>query len=211
MFLDISKAFDKVWHDGLIYKLMSNGIQGEALGILKSFLNDRLQRVVLNGQSSDWEKVCAGVPQGSILGPLLFLLYINDISYNLECKVKLFADDTCLFSIVNDPVESAVALNNDLSKIQQWAYQWKMEFNPDLTKHAAIVLFSCKNNKILHPQLLFNDQIVIKVEEKRLGLILDGNLSFVKHINENISIAKKNWSNQTSFKVSTTESSESNV
>ena len=110
VFLDISKAFDKVWHEGLVWKLKSNGIHGKALRILQNFLNDRYQRVVLNGQSSNWEKVNAGVPQGSILGPLLFLLYINDISNDLECNVKLFADDTCLFSIVHDPVISSKRL-----------------------------------------------------------------------------------------------------
>ena len=119
VFLDISKAFDKVWHEGLVWKLKSNGIHGKALRILQNFLNDRYQRVVLNGQSSNWEKVNAGVPQGSILGPLLFLLYINDISNDLECNVKLFADDTCLFSVVNAPLIPANALNSDLSKIQQ--------------------------------------------------------------------------------------------
>ena len=66
----------------------------------------------------------------------MFLLYINDISSNLECDVKLFADDTCVFSVVNDPILTANALNNDLSKIQEWAYQWKMSFNPDLSIQA---------------------------------------------------------------------------
>ena len=103
VFLDISKAFDRVWHEGLIYKLSCYGIEGKALKILQSFLNNRYQRVVLNGQSSNWEKISAGVPQGSILGPLLFLIYINDITINLENEVKLFADDTCLFQLQKIP------------------------------------------------------------------------------------------------------------
>ena len=78
VFLDISKAFDKVWHEGLIWKLKSNGNQDQALKIFQSFLSNRYQRVVLNGQYSNWEKVNAGVPQGSIFEPLMFLLYIND-------------------------------------------------------------------------------------------------------------------------------------
>ena len=122
VFLDISKAFDRVWHDGLIYKLRSNGVEGKALKILQSFLTDRYQRVLLNGQSSNWEKINAGVPQGSILGPLLFLIYINDITNNLENDAKLYADDTCLFSEVSDPILTANSLSDDLSKILQWAF-----------------------------------------------------------------------------------------
>ena len=83
-FLDISKAFDKVWHEGLLYKLESIGISGNLLNLFRSFLNDRYQRVVINGQHSDWAPILAGVAQGSILGSLLFLIYINDLPDNLN-------------------------------------------------------------------------------------------------------------------------------
>ena len=111
------------------------------LRILVSFLKDRYQRVVLNGQSSNWTNIRAVVPQGSILGPLLFLIYINDISDNLQSDVKLFADDASLFSIAEDPLRSAFQLNNVLQKIQKWAYDWKISFNPDANKQAVEVLF----------------------------------------------------------------------
>ena len=105
--MDISKAFGKVWHEVLLYKLESIGISGNLLNLFHSFLNDRYQRVVINGQHSDWAPILGGVPQGSILGPLLFLTYINDWPNNLNSLVKLFADDTSLYSTVHDPTLSA--------------------------------------------------------------------------------------------------------
>ena len=144
VFLDISKAFDKVWHDGHIYKLKQNGIKDKLLCLLIDFLKNCQQRVVLNGQSSSWTKVNAGVPQGSILGPLLFLIYINDLPNGLQSNPKLFADDTSLFSTVQDITTSTVSLNNDLTKISEWAVQWKMNFNPDPSKQAQELQFSRK-------------------------------------------------------------------
>ena len=99
VFLDISKAFDKVWHEGLLYKLKSMGISGELYDLLENYLSGRFQRVVLNGQTSSF---LAGVPQGSILGPLLFLVYISDLPDGLKSNGKLFADDTSLFTIAKD-------------------------------------------------------------------------------------------------------------
>ena len=114
--MDTSKAFDKVWQESLLCELESFGISGN-LNLLQSFLNDMYQRVVINGQHSDWAPILAGVPLGSILGPLLFLIYINDLPDNLNSLVKLFADDTSLFSMVHDPTLSAKILNDNPSRI----------------------------------------------------------------------------------------------
>ena len=134
IFLDISKASDRVWHEGLLYKIQSIGISGTPLKLIESFLSGRYQRVLLNGQASSWSPILAGVPQESILGPLFFLIYINALSHNLSSTAKLFADDTSVFSIVHDIDSSTKQLNDDLKKISDWAYQWKMSFNPDLSK-----------------------------------------------------------------------------
>ena len=136
VFLDISKAFDRVWHDGFLYKLKFLGICGRYYNLIQSSLDIRNQRVFLNGQSSKWSLVEAGVPQGSILGPLLFLIYIIDLPKGFRCNAKLLTDDTSLFSTITSPTTSSSNLNVDLLKITQWAYQCKMLFNPHITKQA---------------------------------------------------------------------------
>ena len=151
VFLDISKASDKVWHEGLIFKLKQIRVSGNLITLIKDFLSDQKQRVVSNGQFSSWADFLAGVPQGSILGPLFFLIYINDLSIGLSSNPKMFADDTSLFSIAYDINASSNDLNNDLKIISDWAYQWKMSFNPDPAKQAQEVIFSRKKIKPNHP------------------------------------------------------------
>ena len=122
IFLDISKVFSKVWHEGLVFKLKQNGIFGNLLNILEDFLRNRKQRVVLNEQASNWENIHAGVPQASIFRPLFFLIYINDLAENLSSNPKHFADDTSLFSAVRDLNTSAIEVNDDLKRIEAWAH-----------------------------------------------------------------------------------------
>ena len=152
VFLDMSKAF---------YNLLEN------------YLSGRLQRVILNGQTSSWRPILAGVPQGSILGPLLFLIYINDLPNKLKSNDKLFADDTSLFTIVKDENKSANVLNNALSLIAEWAFNWKILFNPDPTKPAQEVLFSRKKKTLNHPTLSLNNIPVERMSsQEHLVLIL---------------------------------------
>ena len=191
-FLDISKAFDKVWHGGLIFKLEQNGISGNLLNLFQNYLSNRKQRVVQNGSYSDYSSIESGVPLKALF-LALFLVYINNLERNIKSNVKCFADDTMLFSIVKDSEISANDLNHYLDVIHQWAHQWKLEFNPDPTKQATEVLFSCKTSNPNHPQIMFNGTVVAKTnEQKHLGLILDSSLSFKNNLNEKIIKAKKN-------------------
>ena len=116
VFVDISKVFDKVWHKGVLYKLKSIRISGDLNKLIENYLSGRFQRVILNGQTSSWRPILAGVPQGSTLGPRFFFIYIIDLPKALKTTAKLFANDTTLFTIVKDNNESANALNNAVIK-----------------------------------------------------------------------------------------------
>ena len=133
--LDISKAFDRVWHAGLLHKLKSYGISGQIFGLISSFLSNRRLRVVLDGKSSQEYPVNAGVPQGSILGPTLFLLYINDLSDDVICNIAIYADDATLYSKCNQAfdlwqqLELASELESDLRDTVIWGRKWLVDFS----------------------------------------------------------------------------------
>lgn len=180
VFFDISKAFDKVWHKGLLYKLSNLGIRGNLLKWFHSYLHNRKQCVVINGTKSYLKNVQAGVPQGSILGPLLFLIYINDLVVNIDCNIKLFADDTSIYITVENPFSSAALLNSDLEKINDWSKKWLVSFNPSKTECMTI---SNKIKKPFHPSLIFDDVHLKEVEShKHLGVIFSSNVSWNQHI-----------------------------
>ena len=107
IYLDFQKAFDKVPHQRLLIKLKSHGVAGKLLKWLEDWLSERKQRVVINGKASNWRDVLSGVPQGSVLGPILFIIYVNDIDDGLTCKISKFADDTKITSRVTTSVEKA--------------------------------------------------------------------------------------------------------
>ncbi len=183
VFCDISKAFDRVWHTGLLAKLSRVGITGQLLDWLSSYLNKRQQRVVINGQTSLWGLLKAGVPQGSVLGPLLFLIYINDITFEAQsAEIRLFADDTILYLFVDNPVESAQALNDDLERINNWASQWLVKFSPSKTKTMTL---SKKKKPIVAPPLIMNGTVLNNVaSHKHLGVTFSKNLSWQEHIED---------------------------
>ena len=113
--------------------------------------------MVLNGQRLNWSNIKANVPQSSILGHSFFLVYINGLPKSLTTNTKLSANDTSLFSVVHDSTALSVSFNNDLLKISQWAYQWKMIFNPDVSKQAQGVVFSRKAIAANHETVYFNN------------------------------------------------------
>ena len=189
VFCDVSKAFDRVWHKGLLYKLESIGISDNLLLWFSDYLSERKQRVVIPGATSSWKSIKAGVPQGSILGPLLFLIYINDIVDDIHSCIRLFADDTSLYIIVDNPIQAAETLNADLAKIHAWASKWLVTFNP--SKSESIIL-SRKTNKPLHPPLIMDQQVINEVtSHKHLGLIFSNDCNWHEHIDY---IKSKAWS-----------------
>ena len=131
VFCDTSKAFDRVWHTGLIHKLRQSGISGNVLRWLQNYLYGREQRVVINGSNSNWLPVRAGVPQVSILGLLLFIIFINDIVNEINGEIKLFADDTSLYLIVDNPNDTAFLLNQDLNQLQRWSEKMARKIQPE--------------------------------------------------------------------------------
>ena len=161
--------------------------------LLINYLEDRKQRVVLNGRTSSWKNILAGGPQGSVLGPILFLIYINDLPDGIKSICKIFADDTSLFSKVKDKNCSTVELNNDLKIISNWAFQWKMLFNPDPNKQAVEILFSKKQHeKDNYPPLNSNgDNVQTAISQKHLSLVLDSKLDFNEHISNKINKRNK--------------------
>ena len=188
VFCDISKAFDRVWHRGLLFKMRQAGISNPLLRWFESYLSNRFQRVVLEGSVSDYRGVSAGVPQGSILGPIMFLVYINDIVENINSCIRLFADDTSLYLIVDDPGASADPMNSDLEKIHTWSQNWLASFNPNKTEE---LLITRKVNPPNHPPLYMdNTRIENVTSHKHLGLTLNKTCTWHDHIAD---ITSKTW------------------
>ena len=180
VFLDASKAFDKVWHDGLLYKLKQLGLCQSIVNWFQSYLHNRYQRVVLEGYTSSWLPIYTGVPQGSILGPLLFLIYTNDIVNNIKTDIYLFADDTSLLSVSDDPESSAMDLNADLKCLHMWAKQWRMSFNPIKTFSMS---FTLSKAPLIVPPLYLGGQKIVEVScHTHLGLTLTSTLNWGSHI-----------------------------
>ena len=162
---------------------------------LQSYLKNRKQRVVIKGQTSDWKDVAAGVPQGSILGPLLFLVYVDDIVKDIQTDIYLFADDTSFVEYISNPITSLEKLNADLHRLHIWSKSWLVTFNPTKT---AYVVFSKKLYRQAHPDLYLGDvKLTESSKHKQLGVVFNNNITFDDHIDQQ---CKKAMSRLTALK-----------
>ena len=179
VFLDVTAAFDKVWHKGLLYKLDRIAVEGKVHQLFTSYLAERKQVCVVDGIKSNVLEVKAGVPQGSRLGPLLFIIYINDITENLESDIQIFADDCSLLVSGKNQSDTSEILNRDLNKISTWASNWKIIFNAEKSK---TIIFSKNKHNYTHPVQLQNNTIDHVTVHKHLGVYLTHNLDWTEQI-----------------------------
>jgi len=186
---DISKAFDTVSHTHLLVKLRRVGTDGRVLSWIMNYLSNRRQRCIVDGSVSDWLPVTSGVPQGSILGPLLFLIYIDDIAADLLSKVALFADDCGLFRPIHSR-EDQYLLQQDLDRRVSWSRKWHMNFSPDKCEVQSIGFVK----KPLVTSYFLNEHELKKVDEhKHLGITITSTLNWSAHIERMAAKARKVW------------------
>ena len=189
LYCDFKKAFDTVPHKRLLEKIKSYGIKGNVLNWITDFLAERKQRVCVNGKLSEWKNVTSGVTQGSVLGPLLFVIYINDLEDSVNCGVKLYADDTKIFAVVNSDLESE-NFQKQIDSLTRWSETWKLHFHPDKCHVLKIgnkpdaTEYNMQNNSALC-------KLEESTEEKDLGVIIDNKLTFRKHCEKIATTANK--------------------
>ena len=176
IYLDFSKAFDTVPHKRLIKKLESIKLNKNIIDWIKNWLSQRKQRVVIRGSSSEWLPVTSGVPQGSVLGPLLFLIYINDVDTEVDSLLLKFADDTKIMRPIRTP-DDQLKLQKDLDKLNEWAERWQMRFNASKCK---VIHFGHGNPG--YPYQMHGQVLEASEHERDLGVIVQRNLDFEKHI-----------------------------
>ena len=170
IFLDFAKAFDKVPHERLLRKVRGMGIDGELLRWIEVWLKDRFQRVGVKGSWSEWRRVWSGVPQGSVLGPVLFLIFIDDLDEDLACSVLKFADDTKVFGVVNG-IEDRNRLQADLRRLVEWSDKWQMKFNVGKCKVMHLGSGNLEWNYVMNKQ-----RLKVVREEKDLGVMITDDL-----------------------------------
>ena len=184
---DFSKAFDVVPHSLLLLKCSNYGIRGVLLKIIENFLRGRTQQVKVDGVLSNETEVLSGVPQGTVLGPLLFLIYINDLPFNISYMAKLFADDCMLYRTVKTPADTT-SLQNDLDTVSAWCEKWKMPLN---ILKCSVIHFSKKLNEILPQYTLQNDILKPSTDIKYLGVTLNEKMNWKTHVTNTTNKAQK--------------------
>ena len=187
IYLDFAKAFDSVPHHRLITKLQSYGIDGKILNWIKSFLSTRRQTVVLGGAMSDWILVISGIPQGSVLGPVLFVCFINDLPERVSSLVHMYADDTKLGRRIETIVDNHL-LQKDLNILMEWSTKWQLRFNASKCK--ILNIGTIWRHSINHIYTMEeNSQSVnleLTTEEKDLGIWVDSGLKFDGHVAKSV-------------------------
>jgi hypothetical protein len=188
VYMDFMKAFDTVPHRRLIGKLASYGINNPILGWVEAFLSNRVQQVQVNGATSEWMSVTSGIPQGSVLGPVLFIIYINDLPDCVESYAFLFADDTKLFKVIRDENDSGV-LQKDLESAITWSNTWLLRFHPD--KCIAMTIGKPKGTPAEYKLDMNGKEYKLKPveEEKDIGVVIDTQLNFETHISQKVNKA----------------------
>ena len=178
LFLDFSKAFDKVPHQHLLHKLSYYGITGKTREWIRGFLTGRSQCVVVDGEESEWCPVISGVPQGSVMGPVLFLIFINDITDGISSDIRLFADDSIIYRKITS-LEDQKALHEDLVRVFEWAERWGMSFNVKKCVHVTITK---KLTPLPYSYTVGGETIPKEQATKYLGVTITSDLSWSKHI-----------------------------
>ena len=186
VYLDFQKAFDTVPHARLLKKLEAYGIDGKLLEWITEYLKNRSQVVTVNGESSSAGAVLSGIPQGTVLGPLLFVVYINDILDNIDSEGLLFADDAKIFRTITCK-NDALLLQQDILQLEAWSDKWLLKFHPD--KCHLLSLGKLENIKYCHRYQVNGQEIEHTFEEKDLGVIVDSELTFAEHITEKVNKA----------------------
>ena len=169
-------------HNRLLEKIKSYGIVGPTLNWIEDFLKNRSQKVMVNGAGSEWENVTSGIPQGSVLGPILFVICINDLPDTVESDSHLFSDDTKIFRIIKNEDDKEI-LQDDLTKLEEWSDKWLFKFHPEKCKHMKI---SKSKNKETNTYKLLGQYIETVTQEKDIGVIIDSELTFENHLCEKV-------------------------
>ena len=187
LIMDFAKAFDRVNHGLLLHKLQRYGVNSSTLTWIASFLKDRSQVVVVNGSSSSSVPVKSGVPQGSVLGPCLFLAFINDLPENLSSTSRLFADDTAVYGTVNNYVDAA-ELQQDLLRLEEWERNWEMMFHP---AKCVTLPITRKRNLRIPSYHLHGHTLETVSSAKYLGVTLTTKLDWEEHITSTVTKANR--------------------
>ena len=183
IYLDFPKAFDTIPHRRLMGKLQSYGVKGRILTWIKSFLTGHTQVVKVNGSVPESAPVLSGIPQGNVLGPLLFVIYINDLPEAINSDSFLFADDTKVFREITSQ-DDAFALQSDIDSLQHWSKKWLLQFHPD--KCHVLTLGKFDNIRYTHRYSIYEHELEHVFEEKNLGVTFESDLKFDEHISAKV-------------------------